>query len=165
MEKHLSILCFPDPKLQQRSTVVTGDRTDISSLVKKMIATMQRANGVGLAAPQIGLNIQLCIAELPDGPTAFLNPRIVAASSETNEFEEGCLSLPGVFGIVERPRWVDIAFWTLTGERKKQRFENFSARILQHEVDHLQGILIIDRWKKTTQGADEARRLGIPVRV
>lgn len=164
MIQPLPIVRYPDPRLQRPSVGVLGKRQEIEILIERMIATMRQANGVGLAAPQIGLNERLCVVDLVTGPTAFLNPRIISFSQTTSETEEGCLSLPGIFGILERPVWIEVSFETLSGEQERQRFEGLAARILQHELDHLDGILIIDRWKKTTQGETEARKLGIPIR-
>lgn len=124
-------------------------KKEIKELIEKMKKTMLGANGVGLSANQIGLNLRMFIYQEPSKPLkAVFNPEIVKTSKKTAMLKEGCLSIPGIYGEVERPEKI-----TLTGLDKncrKIKIEAFGllARIFQHETDHLNGILFIDRTKK-----------------
>ncbi len=126
-------------------------------LVKNMVATCKAANGVGLAAPQIGQNLQLAIIYLEEmGLPIFpiINPKIIEASKETEEMEEGCLSMPGVFGKVSRPKKITMEAYNLDGEKFVITDDTFLARVLQHEIDHLNNILIIDKFTEITTGSE-----------
>lgn len=108
---------------------------------------MVAVNGVGIAAPQIGVNTRVCHITIGESRTTFpmINPEILEQSKETNVETEGCLSLPKKWGPVARSNWVVAKFLTDKGEERTMRFEAFEARIVQHEVDHLNGKLFIDR--------------------
>ncbi|NCC32711.1 MAG: peptide deformylase [Chloroflexia bacterium] len=137
------------------------DRT-LKQLVADMFETMEAANGVGLAAPQVGLPIQLCIIEIPpeyeqqeDGTEVevapaqryvLCNPKIVKTSGEEIMRDEGCLSLPGWFGQVPRQTWVTVEYQELSGKtRRLRKADGLLGWALQHEIDHLQGILFTER--------------------
>lgn len=115
-------------------------------LLKDMEDSMIATNGVGIAAPQIGINT--CVAHITinkqQDTFPMINPEIIEYSKETNVDTEGCLSLPGKWGPVERHDWVVAKFTNDKGDERVMRFENFEARIVQHEVDHLNGKLFID---------------------
>lgn len=133
-----------------------GDKALIR-LVKDMFATCKAADGVGLAAPQIGKNLNLAIIFLEEaGLPAFpiINPRIVKVSKEQTEMEEGCLSLPGLFGKVKRPKKVTMEAYNLAGEKFTITDDTFLARVLQHEIDHLNNTLIIDKFEEITGGKE-----------
>lgn len=121
---------------------------EFRGLICDMIETMEHEKGVGLAAPQIGVGKRISIAESSDGPVALINPRITKYSKKQVADEEGCLSIPGEFDIVLRSKSVRVE--ALTSEGKKIDFtaNGFFARIMQHEIDHLNGILYIDRVKE-----------------
>ena len=135
---------------------------NIRQLVADMFETMRAANGVGLAAPQVGLPIQLCIVEVPaeveeqeDGteveiapaaPYVLINPRIVKTSGDEVMRDEGCLSLPGWYGQVPRNSWVTVEFHEPSGKlRRLRRADGLLGWAIQHEVDHLQGVLFTER--------------------
>jgi len=126
---------------------------DITALILKMRRIMHAANGVGLSANQIGLDFRMFVAEIPDsqGGTKFyavFNPKIEKKSDEKIEFEEGCLSIPGTWGEVERPEKIVVSGFDKNGKPVKIKTWGFLARVFQHEIDHLDGKLFIDRTKK-----------------
>ena len=121
---------------------------ELRQLVSDMIETMTQANGVGLAGPQVGLAKRLFIAESPFGPVALINPIITNRSWKQVKDEEGCLSVPGEFGKVKRAKSVSVEAVTVDGKPVKFQAKDFFARIIQHEYDHLDGILFTDRIKE-----------------
>lgn len=130
---------------------------ELLRLVKNMIVTCQAANGVGLAAPQIAKNLSLAIIYLEEMnlPTfPIINPVITKTSKEEIEMEEGCLSMPGVFGKVKRPKKITMTAYNLEGEPFTITDDTFLARVLQHEIDHLNQTLIIDKFSEVTSGQD-----------
>ena len=141
----LEVVCHPDPRLREVCAPVTGDVADLS---RDMLATMYAAPGRGLAGPQVGAMLRLFVMDaswkegLPD-PRVFVNPGIVAVSDETDVAEEGCLSIPGVPRRVRRPVTCTLAFDGPDG-RRREDFAGFAARCVQHEMDHLDGVLILD---------------------
>ena len=129
----------------------------LQSFAKDMITTMKRSHGVGLAAPQIGKNWKMAVIHKQtdsalQADLVLINPRIARAAGQTVRDEEGCLSIPGVFGIVPRPEEVVVHAFDLEGNRRTIEAYGLFARVLQHEIDHLQGILFLDRVEKITQG-------------
>jgi peptide deformylase len=134
---------------------------DILRLVKNMITTCKAANGVGLAAPQIGKNLNMAIIYLEEmGLPAFpiINPKIISSSKQQDEMEEGCLSLPGLFGKVNRPKKITVEAYNLEGEKFVITDDTFLARVLQHEIDHLNNILIIDKFNEITNGKELVKK-------
>ena len=123
----------------------------IPELIKKMREIMIQGKGVGLAANQIGLDKQIFVMGPGNDFFAFINPKITKYSKEIEEMEEGCLSVPGKAGIVSRPVAVEIKGFNEKGEKIKMKFDGVFARICQHEYDHLQGVLFIDKAKKVYQ--------------
>ncbi len=121
---------------------------DIQSLLPEMIETMREENGVGLAAPQIGRSLRLAVAEVEGTVYTFINPEITSYSQEKIIFEEGCLSLPGEFFPIIRSEGVTVRYQNEKGLPKKMRATGLLAIVIQHEVDHLEGILIANRHKK-----------------
>lgn len=114
-------------------------------LLKDMEETMIATNGVGIAAPQVGVNVRMAHITINKNKTfPIINPVILDHSEETNTDTEGCLSLPGVWGPVERANKVTLRFTNTSGKEVVMKFTDFEARIVQHEVDHLNGILFID---------------------
>ena len=122
---------------------------DILTLLRDMEETMKTAEGVGLAAPQIGESLRICIALLHGKVTAFVNPNIACGSREKETAEEGCLSLPDTLVPVPRARAITIRFQNRKGKEEERNLEGLPARILQHEIDHLDGILITDYQPQT----------------
>jgi len=142
-----------NPILRQKARPVKRVTPEIRQLMDDMIETMRAASGVGLAAPQVNVPLRVIVAEVPKDPEnpeagtlvyALANPEIVRISHEREEGEEGCLSIPGVYGYVERAKSVTVRALGRSGRRVRIRAEGFLARVLQHEVDHLNGILFID---------------------
>lgn len=147
---------FGDPVLKQESRQVTDFGDDLVRLTELMFEVMDREQGIGLAAPQIGIGKKLMVWRDPDTEERFAlaNPRIVSRSEGTDSDTEGCLSLPGHSMIVPRADHVVVEAQDLAGRPVTLEATGFLARIMQHEIDHLEGRLILDR---TTQ--DERRRI------
>ncbi len=145
-KKLYKIVKYPDPILSRNNfEKVTDFGSDwLLATVTDMVHTNQRVRGVGLAAPQIGLPLQLAVCIIDKQPIALLNPEVVAHADEQVSIEEGCLSLPSKAVRIPRYYWVEVAYDTVKGKRVKGRFEGTNAIIVQHELDHLQGKLIID---------------------
>ncbi|QXM24374.1 peptide deformylase [Elioraea tepida] len=148
-EEPLRILIAPDPVLRRTARPVTeADAETVRALIPRMLATMYAAPGIGLAAPQVGVSLRLAVIDLQaEGrrtPMVLINPELVAASAETEQREEGCLSLPGQYADVVRPRAVTVRYLDESGARREVAAEGLLARCLQHEIDHLDGILFVD---------------------
>jgi peptide deformylase len=145
----LPLLYAPDPRLKARTRPVTArDRETVRALVPRMLATMYAAPGIGLAAPQVGLDLRFAVIDLqPDetpAPITLINPRIEQKSREEATREEGCLSLPGHYAEVTRPERVVVAYEDLDGQPLTIEADGLLATCLQHEIDHLDGILFVD---------------------
>ena len=154
-----TILVHPNPLLRQVATPVPPALFGTPAL-QSMIARMEQAlaeehNGIGLAATQIGLSHRIILVELPrEGVVAFLNPEILQSSKDTILFEEGCLSVPGVFGLVRRKRAVEVRAYTPQGTERIMKWKDLYAVVFQHEIDHLNGILFVDKIEQSTNGSD-----------
>jgi len=128
-------------------------KADSNRLIRDMQTVMRTADGVGLSANQVGLNLRLFVAEIPADQGrakkfyAIINPEIVKQSEEKTETEEGCLSVPETFGVVSRPEKIVIAGFDRNGKKIKIKAWGLLARVFQHEIDHLNGILFIDKAK------------------
>ena len=145
---HRTVLTHPNKELrvQSRSLSVEEIRSPkIQKLVDDMIETMEAEQGVGLAAPQVGEHIRLIICETKKGPEAYFNPEIVKVSKRMTQSEEGCLSIPKVYGIVERYKSVKMKAYNRNGEPVLVKTGGLLSVIFQHEIDHLDGVLFIDR--------------------
>ncbi len=153
---HLPVLKEPTKTLRVVSTDVPisdiGSER-IAQLMKDMEETMYLEDGVGIAAPQVGVNERVIIVETRKGPEAFINPKITGTSIATKPSEEGCLSVPGVYGLVKRFKRVNIEAFNAKGEPVKMAVIGFPAIIFQHEIDHLDGVLFIDKAYKITKKA------------
>jgi peptide deformylase len=154
----LPIVTIPDKVLRQKTRPVTKFDQELQDLIDNMIQTMQEANGAGLAAPQIGLPYQLAVIETPpevdeDGNEiegtrqiyVIINPEIVWTSREMVKGVEGCLSIPGYVGEVERPDAIRVRAQDRHGHKVRFKIDDWTARIFQHEIDHLNGVLYIDK--------------------
>jgi len=156
----LKIVTIPDPILTQKAKPIDKIDRSILDLIDQMITTCKEANGIGLAAPQIGKSIRLCVIDLSHAgipPFAMINPKIVKKSWKKIEMEEGCLSIPGVFGIVKRPIKITVQAINQRGEKSKFEADGLLSRVIQHEVDHLDGILFTSKMTKQTQGSPEEK--------
>lgn len=142
----MEILVHPSPALKQNADAVEsfGDK-QLKSLVASMARSMYDAPGVGLAANQVGFLKRVIVYDVDDGLVALCNPRIVDVSGETEISDEGCLSLPGIEVPIERSICVTCEAQDIDGDPVTIRAEGLLARVLQHELDHLDGVLIIDR--------------------
>lgn len=132
-------------------------KKEVKRLLVDMISTVKKAEGIGLAAPQVGKNLNLALIYLQEaGVDAFFifNPKIVKKSRELFSMEEGCLSSPGIFGIVPRPKKITLEAQNELGEHITITDDGLLARVIQHEVDHLNNILIVDKWEKITHGEE-----------
>jgi peptide deformylase len=147
--KSLGIRTFGDPVLRKKSEPIQEFGAEIAPLFERMNETMIVERGVGLAANQVGIARRIAVMNPePDNDKALIrmaNPRIVATSEELETVEEGCLSVPGIRGEVTRHRWVEVAYQDETGKEHRLRAEGLLARIVQHEIDHLNGVLFVDR--------------------
>jgi peptide deformylase len=137
-----------DPVLREMAEPVTELTAELRRLIEDMFDTMYAEEGVGLAAPQVGVRQRVIVVDPrePDiVPFALINPEIIEVSEDVERGEEGCLSIPGLKDIVERPAAVRVEGLNLDGGRTSVEADGLLARILQHEVDHLDGILFLDR--------------------
>jgi peptide deformylase len=147
------ILILPDKRLRQVSEPVKKIDASLRKLIEDMLETMYAAPGVGLAAIQIGtprrvITMDLSKKEEPKDPQVFINPEIVWSSPEKSTYEEGCLSIPEFYGEVERPAQVKVKYLDGEGEPREVEANGLLATVLQHEIDHLNGVLIIDHMSK-----------------
>jgi peptide deformylase len=141
------IVKFGDPVLEKPAATIKKFDAELEQLVEDMFASMYAANGVGLAAPQIGKGIRLTVVDVtagknPEAKIVLINPEIIHAEGEVRE-EEGCLSIPGFRGYVVRPQFVTVRAQNAKGETFEIRGENLLARAFCHEIDHLNGILFL----------------------
>lgn len=144
----LAIVHYPDPVLRARAKELTAVTPEVQAVARRMLELMHEAPGVGLAAPQVGLSWRLFVANAtgkPEDDQVFINPVLVDPSRECHDYEEGCLSLPEIRGDIRRPTTISIEAIDLAGQRFKLTSSELPARIWQHEMDHLDGVLIIDR--------------------
>lgn len=154
----LDIVTLPNPILRQKTRPVTRFDAELQNLIDRMIETMREANGVGLAAPQIGQPLRLAVIEsLPkvddEGNEiensrelfVIVNPEIIWESRDMVDGVEGCLSIPGYVGEVARHQSIRVRGQDRTGKKTRWRLNGWTARIFQHEIDHLNGVLYIDR--------------------
>jgi peptide deformylase len=143
------ILVVPDPILKQVSTPVETVDGELRALMDDMLETMYAAPGIGLAAIQVGVPKRVIVMDLaregePPAPRYFVNPEILWASEETAPYEEGCLSVPEIFDEVERPSQVKLRYLDYDGKVVEEDAEGLYAVCIQHEMDHLEGVLFID---------------------
>ena len=132
-----------DPVLTKKCREITEITPKIRELAEDMLDTMYEANGIGIAAPQVGEALRMVVIDIGDGLIELVNPKITfREGSETDS--EGCLSVPGIFGEVERAAKVKVEFLDRRGKRKHITAKGLLARCIQHELDHLEGVLFID---------------------
>jgi peptide deformylase len=154
----LPILKFPNKILRTSAKeIIFPLSKEIIKLARDMADTVRAADGIGLAAPQVGKSVRLAVINLEKhGIDLFplFNPKILKRSFKKEEVEEGCLSLPGIFGFVKRPKKVKIETQNIDGKKIVFEDDGWISRVIQHELDHVDGKLIIDHIKKFTQGKD-----------
>lgn len=145
----LKIIKYPDEFLRKKTKEVKDPKDPkISRLIFDMAKTMEVEKGIGLAAPQVGSDLRICVVKVDNTLYTLINPKIKSSSRKKEVYEEGCLSFPGKFFAVERPVKVKIRAIDENGKKIKIKAEGLLARVFQHEIDHLDGILIIDKAKK-----------------
>lgn len=173
----LSLTYYGDPVLRKKSRKVTTFGEPLRELAESMLRVMREAEGIGLAAQQVGLTDRICVVDLGEGakadpsgqtldgkavpapllmPLVTVNPEVIESSPENDSYEEGCLSIPGVRASVVRPDAISVRYWDLEGVEHRLEATGLLARCLQHEFDHLEGILFVDRIK----AADRLRLAG-----
>jgi peptide deformylase len=145
----LPIIVAPDPRLKVKAKPVAKVDARIKQLLDDMVETMHAAPGIGLAGPQVGEALRLLVIDIakegePSEPRKFINPEIVWASDDKLLWEEGCLSLPDQFAEVERPKEVKVRYLDETGAKQEIHATGLLAICLQHEMDHLEGVLFVD---------------------
>lgn len=154
----MELLYYPDPKLRRIAGRVKSVNGEVHDLVRPMFDVMYGTRGIGLAAPQVGLDIRMIVANLTCDPEradreeVYLNPQVVEREGEVKE-EEACLSLPGLYAELARPKRVTVRYMNLEGRMVTRTVEDLHARLFEHEIDHLDGILIVDR----LSAADKAK--------
>jgi len=147
-----NIITVPDPLLKSVSKPVKQITGEIKKLLNDMLETMYKAPGIGLAAVQVGVPIRAVVIDISrdekKNPLLLINPKITWRSEETSIYEEGCLSLPGHFAEIERPAECQVKFIDYDGKEKELVADGLLATCIQHEVDHLNGVLFIDYLSK-----------------
>ncbi|MFA5358509.1 MAG: peptide deformylase [Patescibacteria group bacterium] len=149
----MEIITIPDSRLRKKSKKINPEQIadkKFQQFILDLAKTMKVDNGVGIAAPQVGENIRVIIIDTENGPTAYINPKIIWKSFRKEIGEEGCLSVPGIWGLVKRSRSVIVTCLDKNGVKKRIRAKNLFARVFQHEIDHLNAILFTDRMTKET---------------
>ena len=147
------IVIEPDPILRKKSDPLEKVDSDVRKLLNEMLDTMYAAPGIGLAAVQIGILKRVIVIDISKekenkSPIFMINPEIISKSKKTSIYEEGCLSLPGHFAEIERPAQCLVKFLDYNGKKKEISAEGLLATVIQHEVDHLNGVLFIDYLSK-----------------
>lgn len=147
------LIILPDPVLRQQSLPVETLDADVRRLADDMLETMYDAPGIGLAAIQIGVPRQMLVIDVSkEGeekqPLVFINPKILTTSDERSVYEEGCLSIPDYYAEVERPATITVEYIDLDGKKLTAKADGLLATCLQHEIDHLNGVLFIDHISK-----------------
>jgi peptide deformylase len=167
MAESLPIVQLGSPILRQKAQIIENIHDKwLQQLIDNLIATAMVSQGVGIAAPQVSGSYRLfIIASRPNPrypnapemePTAMINPRVIAHSRETIKGWEGCLSIPGIRGLVPRYHAIEVEYTTRDGQLHRQQLTDFVARIFQHEYDHLEGIVFLDRVESTHDLMSEA---------
>lgn len=157
----LKLVKIPDPILTKKTSLIKKVDASTAKLADEMVAACRAANGIGLAAPQIGKSLRICIINLEHmglPPFPLINPKILKKSKKEVVMEEGCLSIPNVFGMVKRPEKVTVEAINLLGEKHKFEATGMLSRVIQHELDHLDGVLFTSKMMKSTIGAPVSPR-------
>ena len=151
----MDILTIGDDLLRRKAAPVANikkERTHWEKVVQEMLEALKIGKGVGLAGPQIGLQQQIFVTSVEgDEPRVFINPSIIETSQETSKYEEGCLSIPGIWADVIRPKSVKVQAWNEKGHPFTLEADGLLARVILHEYDHLEGVFFIDRLPELKQ--------------
>ncbi|MFY9640522.1 MAG: peptide deformylase [Rhodomicrobium sp.] len=146
----LPIIKLPDPILREKSLPVETVDAEVRAFLNNMLETMYAAPGIGLAAVQVGVLRRMLVVDIargedePKKPMMLINPEIVSTSDTPRVHEEGCLSIPEMYAEVERPASVRVRYVDIEGKLREEDFEDLLATVVQHEIDHLNGLLFID---------------------
>lgn len=164
----LQIHYLGDRTLRQNTKRINKVDDSIRELAKQMLQTMYTENGIGLAAPQIGVQKQMIVLDCqPDNPNAppmvLINPEITKFSKDLCVAEEGCLSIPQVFLEVIRPRNIEVTYKDEFGKKQRIKASGLLSRVIQHEMDHLHGILFVDRVRNSIALAEELKKKGFSI--
>lgn len=143
--RHGEIVKLGDPILRTVATPVARISGDVRRLVTRMARILKEANGLGLAAPQVGVSARVIMYDMGDGLRVLVNPQIIGTAGDQDDPPEGCLSIPGLQGKVKRANEVRVKAFDERGRQFHRRATELEARVIQHEIDHLDGILFIDR--------------------
>ena len=145
--KTMKLTLIGDPVLREKAGPVEQFDDSLRQTLDEMVKLMRKKSGVGLAAPQIGIKKRFFVVQVPgEEPLFFVNPEIIGTSMEMSDFEEGCLSVPGVWGVISRPSSIQIQAQNGDGKFFRLSADGYLARIIQHEYDHLNGILFVDHF-------------------
>ena len=139
---------YPEPVLRKPAEPIQAFDEDLAKIVAGMLARMHASNGVGLAAPQVGLRKRILVMNPSgeeDADRIMINPEILERTGGETAYEEGCLSFPSVYAEIRRPDHCKVRFQNLDGSEQEEEFTGFPGRVVQHEYDHLEGILLVDR--------------------
>jgi peptide deformylase len=147
-----AIVKYGDPVLRKTAAPVKRISSETTALIKRMESVMREANGLGLAAPQIGTSLRIIVYDAHEGNglRVLINPKIISRSGEQTEPKEGCLSIPGLQGVVKRANDLRVLGFDERNRQVSRRVKGLEARVIQHEIDHLDGILFIDRAEPDT---------------
>lgn len=154
----LKTIKIPNKILRQKAQVLDlaeVGKPEFQEFLDKFIITMKTEDGIGLAAPQVGIGQRFFAVAMENGAQIFINPKILFRSWLKEIDEEGCLSVPEVFGLVKRPKTIIVQAFDRQGKKFTMKAKGLAARVIQHEYDHLNGVLFIDKVKKITQGQEK----------
>ncbi|NES81764.1 MAG: peptide deformylase [Moorea sp. SIO2B7] len=166
----LDIHYLGDRVLRQSAKRIARVDEEARKLVREMLQTMYSANGIGLAAPQVAINKQLIVIDCePDNPAntplILINPKIKSYSRDLCNAEEGCLSIPGIYMDVTRPRVIELSFKDEHGRPRKLKASGLLSRVIQHEMDHLNGVLFVDRIDNSLALTEELNKQGFSIQA
>lgn len=168
--KVLDIVRYPHPALRRPNKEIENFDDRLQQFAENLFSTMYaKDNGIGLAAPQVGVNLRMMVynplrrphADNKEGQQVFVNPKIIARSDKQDEMYESCLSFPGIDAPISRPMWIEVEAMDLQGQPVNVRMEGLEARVFQHEYDHLDGVLLIDRVDKEDEVAQQEMKPGL----
>lgn len=156
------VTLYPSPVLRKVAEPIEAFDDELRRIVDAMYERMFASQGVGLAAPQVGLKLRILVLndtgdpEKPENNLTLINPQIVERTGEKTLFDEGCLSFPGIYAEIERPDRCTVEAQDVEGNPIRMEFEGFRSRVIQHEFDHLEGILLVDRMSPADRARNKA---------
>lgn len=156
--ENMGVVKYPDPRLKEVATEIEHIDDNLKALADKMIEMMFENKGIGLAAPQVGVTVRMFICTPtfdPDDVHVYINPKVISGDKPQTD-EEGCLSFPNIYCKVKRPSRIKIEATNLDGEKISETFTDLAARVFQHELDHLDGILLADKMSSIAKMVNRA---------